>query len=116
LGYQIEGLEKAMVVQEDKKIHDRRILQRFNLRLEAVLKELHERERALELYTRDISSDGAFFYTDSPLPVDSNVELTLFLPPGDPKKSKIKVDGKVIRTEPNGIAVRFDSRYTFTPV
>ena len=105
-----------MVVAEDRETQDRRMLQRFNLRLQAVLKELHERERALELYTRDISSDGAFLYTDSHLPVDSSVELTLFLPPGEVKKSKIIVDGKVIRTEPNGIAVRFDPRYDLSPV
>ena len=94
---------------------DRRGLQRFNLRLEAILQELRDRAEGLELYTRDISSDGAFLYTDHPLPLDSSVELTLMLPVGEVSKSKIKVDGRVIRAEQDGIAVRFDSRYSFTP-
>jgi hypothetical protein len=101
---------------EEREIQERRTLKRFNLRLQAILKELQDREKAVELVTRDISSDGAFLVTDSPLPLDSGVELTLFLPAGEVKKSKIRVDGRVVRAESEGIAVRFDSRYSFTPV
>jgi hypothetical protein len=121
-----------MVTSEDRDIHDnetihddemeareaeeRRTLQRFTLRLQAILKELRDRESSVELFTRDISSDGAFLLTDSPLPLDSDVEVTLFLPAGEIRKSKIRVDGRVVRAEREGIAVRFDSRYSFTPV
>ena len=94
---------------------DRRGLHRFNLRLHAVLQEFRDRAEAMELYTRDISSDGAFLLSDSPLPLDSTVKLTLFLPPGQEKKSKIRVDGKVVRAEHEGFAVRFESKYSLSP-
>jgi len=104
-----------MINQESALAQDRRGLQRFNLRLQAILQQLRDQDQALELYTRDISSDGAYLYTDSPLPLDSDVELTLYLPLGEITKSKITVDGRVVRAERDGVAVRFDSRYSFTP-
>ena len=78
--------------------------------------ERKEREKVLELYTRDISSDGAFFYTNEPLPVDTDLSMTLFLPAGPTPKGKISVDGKVIRTEQEGMAVRFNPDYTLVAV
>jgi len=81
-----------------------------------LIKELREREKILELYTRDVSSDGAFFYTNDPLPVDTDLSMTLFLPAGPTPKGKISVDGKVIRTEQEGMAVRFNPNYTLVAV
>jgi hypothetical protein len=95
---------------------DRRGIGRFNLRLRSLIKELREREKILELYTRDVSSDGAFFYTNDPLPVDTDLSMTLFLPAGPTPKGKISVDGKVIRTEQDGMAVRFNPDYTLVAV
>ena len=95
---------------------DRRGIGRFNLRLRSLIKELREREKILELYTRDVSSDGAFFYTNDPLPVDTDLSMTLFLPAGPTPKGKISVDGKVIRTEQEGMAVRFNPNYTLVAV
>jgi hypothetical protein len=95
---------------------DRRGIGRFNLRLRSLIKELREREKILELYTRDVSSDGAFFYTNDPLPVDTDLSMTLFLPAGPTPKGKISVDGKVIRTEQDGMAVRFNPNYTLVAV
>ena len=90
---------------------EKRGLQRFDLRLYTVLEELQNRENQLELYTRDISSDGAYICTEDPLPIDTPVELTFFLPVKQKIRSKIHTNGKVIRTEKEGIAVRFHSKY-----
>jgi hypothetical protein len=90
---------------------ERRVLSRFDLRLRSMLKKLQDGE-ILELFTRDVSSKGAFFLTGNPLPVDTNLSMTLFLPVGESARSKISVAGKVVRTENDGMAVRFDPSYT----
>jgi hypothetical protein len=94
---------------------ERRILARFNLRLRSILKKLQDGEEILELFTRDVSSLGAFFMTGNPLPVDTSLSMTLFLPVGESERSKINVAGKVVRTENDGMAVRFNPSYTLVP-
>jgi hypothetical protein len=94
---------------------DRRGIGRFDLRLLSRVKKLWDGEETRELFTRDISSDGAFLVTDDPLPVDTNLNLTLYLLVGQSLKSKITVDGRVIRSEPCGMAVRFEPGYKLVP-
>ena len=101
---------------EQPSVQDRRGIGRFDMNLRSLIKECRERERILELYTRDVSSDGAFFLTDDPIPVDTDLSLTLFLPAGPQPKGKITVDGKVVRTEQKGMAVRFRPNYTLSAV
>jgi hypothetical protein len=95
---------------------DKRDLKRFDLRLHTVLRELENRERQLELLTRDISSDGAFLCIDHPLALGTPVELTFFLPVRQKIRSRIQTKGRVIRSEPSGIAVRFESDYQILSV
>ena len=94
--------------------HERRDLERFDLRLACLLQELKHKENVLKLYTRDISSYGAFFYIDHPLPIDTQVEMTLLLPVMQPNQSLINTYGKVIRSHRKGIAVRFNSKINIT--
>jgi hypothetical protein len=94
---------------------ERRDLSRFNLRLRSILKKLQNGEEALELFTRDVSSNGAFFFTNNPLPIDTTLAMTLFLPVGKSAIGKIGVAGRVVRTEGEGMAVRFDPGYTLVP-
>lgn len=95
---------------EDYQLCERRELERFDLRLACLLQELKHREKVFKLYTKDISSYGAFFYIDHPLPINTQVEMTLLLPVMQPNQSLINACGKVIRSHRNGIAVRFDSQ------
>lgn len=95
---------------------DKREVQRFDLRLHTVLQKLENRANQLELYTRDISSDGAFLCIDQPLPLDTIVELTFFLPVKQKIRSKIQTNGRVIRSEKEGMAVRFESDYQIVAV
>ena len=90
---------------------EKREVQRFDLRLHTVLQELENRAGQLELYTRDISSDGAFLCMDNPLPPDTSVELTFFLPVRKKIRSKIQTNGRVIRSDKDGMAVRFEANY-----
>ena len=96
--------EKMDIATEEK---EKREVQRFDLRLHTVLQELRNRAQGSELYTRDISSDGAYLCTDRPLPIDTPVELTFYLPVQQQIRSKIQTNGRVIRSEEDGIAVRF---------
>jgi hypothetical protein len=101
---------------EEQKVHsERRNISRFDLRLRSFLKKLQNGEEVLELFTRDVSSKGAFFLTSEPLPINTPLDMTLFLPVGRSLHSRISVAGKVVRTEDEGMAVRFDPSYTLAP-
>jgi len=53
---------------------------------------------------------------ERPLPLDTSVELTFFLPVRQRIRSKIQTNGRVIRSEKEGIAVRFESKYQILSV
>jgi len=95
---------------------EKREVQRFDLKLHTVLTELEKRTDQLELYTRDISSDGAFLCMEDPLPLDTPVELTFFIPVRRQIRSKIQTSGRIIRSENRGVAVRFESNYQIVSV
>jgi len=95
---------------------EKREVQRFDLRLHTVLTELENRAGRLELYTRDISSDGAYLCMENPLPLDTPVELTFFLPLRQQIRSKIQTNGRIVRSEGRGVAVRFESSYQIMSV
>ena len=90
---------------------ERRSIERYDLRLLSLVQTPDNGKGALEVYTRDVSAEGAFFYTDRPLPVDSRLQMTLFLPANGFGPSKIATHGEVIRTDRDGVAVRFSPRY-----
>jgi hypothetical protein len=102
---------------------DRRQVQRFSIQAFAVVKTISPAvEQVFELNTRDISSSGAFFPMEVPLPTGEKVKITLFLSfsaleeiPEIPKKAKIVTDGHVVRSEGQGIAVEFGKHYTMMP-
>jgi len=101
---------------------ERRRLQRFSLKAFAVVQTgTSGRERVMELSTQDISSGGAFFPMEVPLPTGEKVRITLYLsisPVGQvldfPSRAKITTRGRVVRTTEQGMAVAFDGRYTIS--
>lgn len=102
-----------------------RRLQRYSLKLPATLKIISEAEQhdqeIINLLTSDICSGGAYFQTEQPLPEGTSVKLDLILSIEELKKLEskhalIKVTGKVIRTEPTGMAICFEGDYTIKPV
>jgi hypothetical protein len=107
----------------DKTGQDRRHLQRFSIKAFAVVKTVSPGvEKVFELSTRDISSSGAFFPMEVPLPTGEKVKITLFLSfsaleeiPKIPHQAKIDTDGEVVRSEGQGIAVEFGKCYTMMP-
>jgi len=102
---------------------ERRRLERFDLVLPAEIEFIneHREERMINLLTTNICSGGAYFYTNQPLPEGTQVKIDLVLPldklrklKKEHKKAFIKVTGKVLRTESEGMAICFDKDYQIT--
>ncbi|MBN2397781.1 MAG: PilZ domain-containing protein [Deltaproteobacteria bacterium] len=101
----------------------KRKLERFSLKLPARISvDSKEKEAAcLDAVTSDISAGGAFFHTDTPLPVGTRMDVDLILPLDELKKiegkrAKITVKGAVIRTGEQGMAICFDKKYRISPM
>lgn len=101
---------------------EKRKIDRFSLELSALLFITDEKgnQRSIEVMTGDISSGGAFFKTNTPFSVGTDVKMDLILPSDKFKKlggkrSRIDVSGRVIRTDRRGMAVCFDKNYRIEP-
>jgi PilZ domain len=102
---------------------DRRHLERFSVKAFAVVQTLSPgTEKVFELDTQDISSGGAFFPMEVPLPAGEKVKITLYLSISGvekltdfPAKTKIETKGEVVRSTNNGVAVAFGKHYTMSP-
>jgi hypothetical protein len=99
---------------------DRRRLQRFDLQASTLIEVQQEggRHGVMSFMTRDISCMGAFIETAQPLPEGAPVRLELMLPVelpkrvvGEESRAKVKVRGKVIRAEEDGMAIQFDRKF-----
>ena len=101
-----------------RSIAEKRRLERFSLELPAQLYvggEAQDRQ-TIDLLTSDICAGGAFFETEWPLPVGSEVKIDLVLPLNELKKLEgrkalIKVSGAVIRSDEKGMAICFDKGF-----
>jgi hypothetical protein len=112
-----------MYNQETTDMEERRRLERFQLHAPArIFVELGEgKKEELDLTTKDVSSGGAFIYSDQPLPEGATVKIELFISlamlqklAGEKGSAKVKVRGKVIRVAEDGAAIQFDSKYKIT--
>jgi len=62
-------------------------------------------ERAYSGYINNISSEGVFIETNENLPLNADIKLTFALPNS---QGHIRVGGKIVRKEKNGIGIAFD--------
>lgn len=97
---------------------EKRTARRFNLQLPVAVREKNNKQSA---NTRDISSRGICFYTETRMEAGSDVEFTLTLPPEITMTEAIQVHckGKVVRVEEVGngrvaIAAQIN-QYQFMP-
>lgn len=115
---------------------EKRNMERFSIQLNANLIKLSkdgeisqppelnaplELSTPLALSTNDICAGGAFFKTDSPLPVGSDVEVDLVLPFETLKalssdQIRVRVTGAVLRSNAEGMAVVFDKGFEIIPI
>ena len=98
-------------------------MDRYSLKLPAWISLTDEsgKRRTIEFFTSNVCSGGAFFNTNTPLSIGTDVDLDIFLSITNLKKfggqnSRIGVTGSVIRTEVSGMAVMFDKKFQISPV
>ena len=102
---------------------ERRHLERFAVKAFAVVKTVSpSTEQMFELYTQDISSGGAFFPVEVPLPAGEKLKITLYVSISAleqfrdvPSRAKITTDGQVLRSDKKGMAVKFAGNYLMAP-
>lgn len=91
---------------------ERRKLERFDLQLPAEIEVERGKKHIRNLFTKNICAGGAFFETLDPLPLDTRVKIDLVAP----TRVQIIVVGSVCRSEPGGMAIRFDKEYKLLPL
>ena len=103
---------------------ERRKLERFDLKMPARIEFIapSKEEEILNLFTSDVCSGGAFFHTSHPLSEGTPVQVAIVLSldklrelKDNSQQALIKVTGEVLRCEPKGIAVCFNSDYEISP-
>ena len=101
---------------------ERRKMERFDLKLPTRLSWAgkDKEHKSIELMTSNICSGGAFFKTNNPLTVGTDVKLAVILPLDKFKVAEhkilyIDVSGSVIRTDQQGMAICFDRKYKISP-
>jgi hypothetical protein len=104
---------------------EKRKLERFELALLGEVAKINNKNDSWDCIiqrcvVRDISSEGGFFQIKKPLPVDTEVDVCFDLPASSLDKYKgrkglAEVKGLVVRTEENGVAIRFFGPYKMRP-
>jgi PilZ domain len=82
---------------------ERRTMRRFDMRLPAVVRLLHESQQGSEFHTetQNVSARGVFFYLDHPVSAGTPCEVTLTFPPHITLTDAVRVrfTARVIRIE-----------------
>lgn len=90
---------------------ERRKFERFHIRTPVNL-EVTDRETVITVATRDISAGGAFLLTEEPLPAGTHLNAEINIPGDEAAEEtgtelQLRVEGRVVRVEPGGMAVSF---------
>jgi hypothetical protein len=101
---------------------ERRKSERFDIHLQAYVSVSHHAvsDAPLPLTTKDVSTNGAYFKTPSPLPVGTKVEVDLIMKVGDERSAGarpawVKASGAVYRVDAEGMAIGFDKDCKMLP-
>ena len=103
-------------------VMEKRTMERFDLKLPGQIRFIRDsNEETIDLLTSNVCSEGAFFSTEKPLPIDTRVNIDLVLPLNrlkkrEGKRSLIKSSGKVVRTDQKGMAICFDEKCKISPL
>jgi hypothetical protein len=101
-------------------LKERRKIQRIDLRAPARIEAVNRdgRKIGLQAETKDISSHGAFFITEETVEENTKLDIELLLSMekllellrGN-KEVRVLIQGTVVRSDPDGIAVSFGRKY-----
>jgi hypothetical protein len=103
---------------------ENRQLDRFELEIPVLLDSFDQsrKEENICLLSRDLSGNGVFVFTSSPLSLNALVKLGMILDiksvyeSGHKQYSLIEVEGIVIRVESAGMAIRFENTSKISPI
>jgi len=114
---------------------ERREQQRFSLNLQAKISYRHVEDQApvIDTVAANISSGGAFIQTSHKFPMAAKVQVEFYLTIDDLKRLRfilsmeslrqltgkniwVTANGIVIRQEPHGVGIIFDTDYQLTPM
>lgn len=91
---------------------NRRRIERFSMSIPSKVSSIMHDNSEQDLATTNISAGGVFFETGRTYPVGTDVTLNISLDFGGMKtgqpQSRFRVEGTVVRTEANGMAISFD--------
>ena len=101
---------------------EKRKMERFSLELPARLTWTgkDKKHESMEQLTSNICAGGAFFKTQKPLSIGTELKINITLPLDKfknikAKRSYISVSGSVIRIDQQGMAICFDKKYKILP-
>lgn len=101
-------------------VRERRKYERFSLNLPTRidLKTPGLEQETFDFRTHDISAGGAFFLTDKKISEGTRVKLDIVVSTDWLKnltgaQAHLKVDGTVVRSAPQGMAISFDGEHRF---
>ena len=98
-------------------MEEQRRLERFNIKFPTKLEVFtSENKQVFNVVTRNISADGAYFRTPTPIRNNTHVRVTLSINNNILRKFKknpslLKIRGIVVRSDPTGLAVRFTRKF-----
>jgi hypothetical protein len=101
---------------------EKRKMERFDLALPTYfsVSDKSGKQESFKLLTSNICAEGAFFKTEKPLSIGTDVKLDIILPSNKfknvrGKRSHIAVSGSVIRTDQQGMAICLNKKYKISP-
>ncbi len=95
---------------------EKRVVARYNLQVPAYVETTRGGGdvRSYEWKTRDVSSNGAFLLTEGEsLENGTDIKINLYLNSFSGSGSWVKMNGRVVRIESEGVGVCFDGQYQF---
>ena len=104
-----------MIISNGVMIMERRMMERYDIPLKALLSFTDAPSR--ELTTTNISEGGVYFETDSVLPIGTEVYLSIF-PTSfknwlNDQQKIVRLQGKIHRRNDHGLAICFYEHYHF---
>lgn len=84
---------------------EKRRFTRFPLRTRAKVL-VSSGDSLIECETENLSLKGVFLQTESPLPINQEVEIEIWMP-DEPTKSKVKTKATVVRHQDDGMGLEF---------
>lgn len=109
-------MSAAQLYREFELMDDKRLFERFDMAVPVLIECLRpKRRKRLFLMTTNLSAGGAYFNTPKPFPTGADVKVDVLLhDKGQESCPVINVTGRVLRSEPNGMAVLFNEDYEIT--